>query len=669
MNTEKYYYGLDLETTKKDSSIIDCEYPGPRPENPSLNTTNTSLLNKASTTSNYKKLNNCPQTFILKDHNDAITDSSLLVIEYGFDTGNGIEIMYEYRLEYNGIKKQVYLGYEDTNKIFTNKLGTIITTQETTLDSNTAGCSAKVYLIPNDNTGAPIKFSLNKCTQDRLITFSYKETPIFQIQQTYKKELKIGDILYSTNDNKLTLDAQINGVNNTPIAICVIPDVYENLKTGDESDGGVHTARFVSLNYMNCDTPATGTKDSQSILFGNKGVTIGNVKGGTDITSYIGGKWNTKRCVFKATNQDKTSDKVENKSDAGYCAPACCCDRYSTPGTKPGDWYLPMPGELYQLYENKAAINEKRTTLVGSGFSESGNYWSSREYSSDYEYYILIIIGSISINYNKDSYGYVLGFLAVEVPSFNIPSFKPSVNMEPVKLDPSSKKKTLVVGDVLYSTSDGKLTLDKTTNNVTNTAIAICVIPEVMENFKNGDNSTGAVKTARFVSLNYMNYDSPSTGNKDIQIMHFGNNGVTIGNVKGGTDKTSYIGGKWNTQQCLSKATNQDPYIYAGVTSNEGKGYCAPACCCVAYSTPGTKPGDWYLPSIGELYQIYANKTAINEKRTALVGSGFSESYGCWSSREYSSSNEYFGPLGNGYIDYYFKDYYKSVLGFLALEV
>ena len=91
MNTEKYY-GLDLETAKKDSSIIDCEYPGPRPENPSLNTTNTPLLNKASTTSNYKKLNNCPQTFILKDHNDAITDSSLLVIEYGFDTGNGIEM-------------------------------------------------------------------------------------------------------------------------------------------------------------------------------------------------------------------------------------------------------------------------------------------------------------------------------------------------------------------------------------------------------------------------------------------------------------------------------------------------------------------------------------------------------------------------------------------------
>ena len=186
METEKYYglYEPD-KTTKIDSSNIDCKLPGTTPVNPSLNNTNSSILNKASTTNNYKKLNNCPQTFILENHNDAITDSSLLVIEYGFETENGIEIMYEYRLEYDGTKKQVYLGYEDTNKIFTNKLGTIITTQVTTLDSDTAGCSAKAYLIQNDNTGAPIKFSLNKCTADRIITFSYNNLPIFSINQTY----------------------------------------------------------------------------------------------------------------------------------------------------------------------------------------------------------------------------------------------------------------------------------------------------------------------------------------------------------------------------------------------------------------------------------------------------------------------------------------------------
>ena len=38
------------------------------------------------------------------------------------------------------------------------------------------------------------------------------------------------------------------------------------------------------------------------------------------------------------------------------------------------------------------------------------------------------------------------------------------------------------------------------------------------------------------------------------------------------------------------------------------------------------------------------------------------------SSREYSSRNEYFVTLGNGNINYNYKDGYRLVLGFLALE-
>ena len=244
-----------------------------------------------------------------------------------------------------------------------------------------------------------------------------------------------------------------------------------------------------------------------------------------------------------------------------------------------------------------------------------------------------------------------------------------SVNMSPVKLDASSSKKKPAVADILYSTADGKLTLDAQINSVNNIPIAICVIPEVMENFKNGDDSTGAVKTARFVSLNYMNYNTPTTGSDNYQGIVFGNYGSTIGNVKGGTDRTSYIGGKWNTQQCLSKATNQDQYICDGVTNNYNTGYSPAACCCVAYSTPGTKSGDWYLPMPGELYQIYANKAAINEKRTAIKGSGFSESIGYWSSRENSSNYEYYVSLYSDGISDGIKPYNYCVLGFLALEV
>ena len=245
------------------------------------------------------------------------------------------------------------------------------------------------------------------------------------------------------------------------------------------------------------------------------------------------------------------------------------------------------------------------------------------------------------------------------------------VNMTPVKLDASSNKKKPAVADVLYSTEDGKLTLDAQTNNKDNTPIAICVIPEVMENFKNGDDSTGAVLTARFVSLNYMNCDKPTTGSDSTRYMYFGNYKTTIGNVKGGMNEKSYIGGKWNTQKCLDACTKENKDLTNGVTNNSGTGYCAPACCCVAYSTPGTKQGDWYLPMPGELYQIYANKTTINEKRKAIKGSGFSDfddKY--WSSREDSSYNECSVNLLNGYFYYGEKSKYDHyVLGFLALEV
>ena len=132
---------------------------------------------------------------------------------------------------------------------------------------------------------------------------------------------------------------------------------------------------------------------------------------------------------------------------------------------------------------------------------------------------------------------------------------------------------------------------------------------------------------------------------------------------------TSYIGGKWNTQKCLHACTKEKNDLTGGVTNNSGTGYCAPACCCVAYSTPGTKPGDWYLPAIGELYQIYANKTAINEKRTAIKGSGFSENSNYWSSREDSSNYEYSFSLSGGVIYLNGKNYNRYVLGFLALEV
>ena len=100
METEKYY-GLNEpdKTTTIDSSNIDYNIPGQTTENPSLNTTNTSILYKASATSNYIKRDNCPVTFTIKKHNDAIMDSSLCVIEIKTWTEGSIHKEYVYDLE------------------------------------------------------------------------------------------------------------------------------------------------------------------------------------------------------------------------------------------------------------------------------------------------------------------------------------------------------------------------------------------------------------------------------------------------------------------------------------------------------------------------------------------------------------------------------------------
>lgn len=182
METEKYY-GLN-ETTTIDSSNIDCKYSDQtEPVNPLLNTTTT-----ISPIKNYKKLVDCASApaFTLTKHNDAITDSSLQVreiksliddkITYSYSISTGTEIIL-------GTPKDVYLGYEDTNKIFEGNLSSVMTAYSATLDSDVTGCSAK--LSRADTTGASIKYSLNKCTADRIITFSYNKLPIFSIKQIY----------------------------------------------------------------------------------------------------------------------------------------------------------------------------------------------------------------------------------------------------------------------------------------------------------------------------------------------------------------------------------------------------------------------------------------------------------------------------------------------------
>lgn len=242
------------------------------------------------------------------------------------------------------------------------------------------------------------------------------------------------------------------------------------------------------------------------------------------------------------------------------------------------------------------------------------------------------------------------------------------VNMEPNKLDESSSKKIPEVGDILYSTIDNRLTLDSITDEHENIAIAICIIPEVLENFENGNQTDNTIKTARFVSLNYMSLKTPFEGSLTYTGMSFGNYIVNVYNRKGSNTQDSYIGGKYNTQKCIEKSYNYDSTLCEGIVNKTGEGYAPAACCCNVYKTLGTKSGDWYLPSCGELYSIYINKNIINSVRSQLLGNGYKDGE-YWSSRECTAYTEYKVNLSDGTITYKSKGYALYILAFIAVSI
>lgn len=66
-----------------------------------------------------------------------------------------------------------------------------------------------------------------------------------------------------------------------------------------------------------------------------------------------------------------------------------------------------------------------------------------------------------------------------------------------------------------------------------------------------------------------------------------------------------------------------------------------PASCCDMYFTPGTKQGDWYLPSEGELGYMVVRRQTIEDSLNKLIKGGVSSAnifahYFYWSSSHYS---------------------------------
>lgn len=205
------------------------------------------------------------------------------------------------------------------------------------------------------------------------------------------------DILYANSDGDKKVDINILNPSEgyIPIGLCVAATGFF---------GNNEPARFMSLKYMNCNTPNNGSLTYQYIRFSNdedhiyvdninkvyKNLTNAGYLTAEWITTMSNkipslfdnsGKWNlselgeknqyavtdidgktkTSKYLLTATAQEnwKTDTTILNYYTTGYYPAVCCCWRYHTLGTQQGDWYLPAAGELSMIAVQKNEINNK----------------------------------------------------------------------------------------------------------------------------------------------------------------------------------------------------------------------------------------------------------------------------------------------------------------------
>ena len=134
--------------------------------------------------------------------------------------------------------------------------------------------------------------------------------------------------------------------------------------------------------------------------------------------------------------------------------------------------------------------------------------------------------------------------------------------------------------------------------------------------------------------------------------------------------------GKSNTEKILS-VDNSNSTDWQTASTIDNNGYSpyvhTAAQCCWRFHTDGTKQGDWYLPSAGELGYALARYGSINlaintlnTQYSTTLGIQF-KTHGYWSSMQYSHSKAVFLDFDNGAVYIYDKRYSNYARAFLVI--
>lgn len=128
----------------------------------------------------------------------------------------------------------------------------------------------------------------------------------------------------------------------------------------------------------------------------------------------------------------------------------------------------------------------------------------------------------------------------------------------------------------------------------------------------------------------------------------------------------SDFNGKQQTDAIIATRGTKD---YENWKPSSGKTEDYPAAsCCDMYHTVGTRQGDWYLPSCGELGYVIARMNLINEALNKIGGLQNLVRQYIWSSTEHSATGARYISTYDGTVQFVEKDIRNySVLAFATL--
>lgn len=301
-------------------------------------------------------------------------------------------------------------------------------------------------------------------------------------------------------------------------------------------------------------------------------------------TASMDGKRNSENILATDNATDaswQTADTINNAGSTSYIHPAAqCCWRFHTAGTVQGDWYLPSTCEMGYVIARYKIISSSINKLKDSGFdvlpmpinsTDSNVYYHTSNECNSTECLTAFVADDHcglgrSDKYHGDSWldwGFVWcvrAFCEITVPS------------------------TMNSGVYIMHYTGGIYSVDQWDTSDNSNAIAVLLITD----------------KCRFAISRYLDIENYIPWSESLSNVSV--NGMLTSAYESAAK--SDFNGKYHTELIVAQSTTED-------SSNNAAHYCR------SQSLYGNGRG--YLPSVGELYTLWENKTAIDNALT-LVG-------------------------------------------------